>query len=63
MSAPDLFLALDQGTQSVRAMLFDVDGQLVAKSQQYIEPYFSEHPNWAEQHATYFRVYGKHILN
>lgn len=54
MSSRDLFLALDQGTQSVRAMLFDVDGQLVAKSQQHIEPYFSGHPNWAEQHADYF---------
>jgi sugar (pentulose or hexulose) kinase len=54
MSSQDLFLALDQGTQSVRAMLFDLDGQLVAKSQQHIEPYFSEHPNWAEQHASYF---------
>ena len=32
MSSQDLFLALDQGTQSVRAMLFDLDGQLVAKS-------------------------------
>ncbi|GAC1371241.1 MAG: FGGY-family carbohydrate kinase [Aquirhabdus sp.] len=54
MSSQDLFLALDQGTQSVRAMLFDLDGQLIAKSQQHIEPYFSEHPNWAEQHASYF---------
>ena len=50
----DLFLALDQGTQSVRAMLFDLDGQLVAKSQQYIEPYFAAQPNWAEQEAGYF---------
>ena len=53
-SSQDLFLALDQGTQSVRAMLFSRDGELVAKSQQHIEPYFSSHPNWAEQHADYF---------
>lgn len=54
MASTDLFLALDQGTQSVRAMLFDLDGQLLAKAQQHIEPYFSEQPNWAEQHADYF---------
>ncbi|HEX5372655.1 MAG TPA: FGGY-family carbohydrate kinase [Aquabacterium sp.] len=53
-SSHDLFLALDQGTQSVRAMLFDLDGQLVAKSQQHITPYFSKHPNWAEQNGDYF---------
>ncbi len=53
-SAQDLFLAIDQGTQSVRAMLFDAQGQLVAKAQQLITPYFSSQPNWAEQHADYF---------
>ena len=52
--APDLILAIDQGTQSVRAMLFDLNGQLVAKSQQHITPYFSKHPNWAEQNGDYF---------
>ncbi len=54
MSSSALLLAIDQGTQSVRAMLFDLHGQLIAKSQQHIEPYFSEQPNWAEQHAGYF---------
>ncbi len=55
MKSPgDLFLALDQGTQSVRAMLFDLDGQLLSKSQQHIDPYFSDEPNWAEQHGDYF---------
>ena len=53
MSDQDLFLAIDQGTQSVRAMLFDLQGQLVAKAQQHIEPYFSAQPNWAEQDCEY----------
>ena len=47
-------LALDNGTQSVRALLFDTNGQLVAKSQIAIEPYFSKHPGWAEQDADYY---------
>ncbi|MDR9777788.1 FGGY family carbohydrate kinase, partial [Rhizobium hidalgonense] len=54
MSDQDLLLAIDQGTQSVRAMLFDLQGQLVAKTQQHIEPYFSKQPNWAEQDCDYF---------
>lgn len=53
MDAP-LFLALDQGTQSARAMLFDVKGELVAKSQRHIEPYISPAPGAAEQDADYF---------
>lgn len=50
----DYVLAIDNGTQSVRALVFDLDGQLVAKSKVDIEPYFSEQPGWAEQHAGYF---------
>ena len=48
------FLSIDNGTQSVRAMVFDSNGQLVAKSKVEIEPYFSDQPGWAEQHADYF---------
>ena len=44
-------LAIDNGTQSVRALVFDLDGQLVAKSKIEIEAYFSEQPGWAEQHT------------
>jgi sugar (pentulose or hexulose) kinase len=47
-------LAIDNGTQSVRALLFDLQGRLVAKSRVVIEPYFSQQPGWAEQHSTYF---------
>jgi sugar (pentulose or hexulose) kinase len=47
-------LALDNGTQSVRALVFDLQGQLVARSRVALEPYFSDHPGWAEQHPQYF---------
>ena len=46
-----LFLALDNGTQSTRAMLFDLKGNLVAKSQISLEPYVSPQPGWAEHDA------------
>ncbi|MFO7995503.1 MAG: FGGY-family carbohydrate kinase [Marinobacter sp.] len=49
-----LILAIDNGTQSVRALLFDTRGNLVGKGKQDIEPYFSEQPGWAEQHPDYF---------
>ncbi|MCL7944737.1 FGGY-family carbohydrate kinase [Marinobacter sp. ATCH36] len=49
-----LILAIDNGTQSVRALLFDAHGNLVAKGKQNIEPYYSEQPGWAEQHPEYF---------
>ncbi len=45
----DLILAIDNGTQSVRAMLFDLQGNLVAKSRVPIEPYYSTAPGLAEQ--------------
>ena len=48
------FLSIDNGTQSVRAMVFDGEGQLIAKSKVEIEPYFSSQKGWAEQHADYF---------
>ncbi len=42
-------LSIDNGTQSVRALLFDLNGELVAKGKVEIEPYFSKYPGWAEQ--------------
>ena len=48
------FLSIDNGTQSVRAIVFDGQGQLIAKSKIEIEPYFSDHKGCAEQHADYF---------
>lgn len=53
MNAP-LLLAIDQGTQSVRAMIFDGSGNLLARSQVEIEPYFSREPGWAEQDCHHF---------
>ncbi|MDE2428127.1 MAG: FGGY-family carbohydrate kinase [Burkholderiales bacterium] len=44
-------LAIDNGTQSVRAILFDLHGNIVAKSQVHLEAYFSTHPGWAEHDA------------
>ncbi len=41
-------LAIDNGTQSVRAILFDLKGNIVAKSQVHLQAYFSTHPGWAE---------------
>jgi sugar (pentulose or hexulose) kinase len=52
--AKEYILAIDNGTQSVRALLFDPRGNLVAKSRVEIDPYFSPKPGWAEQHPEYF---------
>lgn len=51
---PDHILAIDNGTQSVRALIFDRQGNLAAKAQVAIEPYFSRHPGWAEQDPEYY---------
>ncbi len=45
----DILLVIDFGTQSVRALLFNPRGDLLARSQVAIEPYFSREPGWAEQ--------------
>ncbi|WP_341581919.1 FGGY-family carbohydrate kinase [Marinobacter metalliresistant] len=54
MPAEPLILAIDNGTQSIRALLFDTKGNLIGKGKQEIEPYFSRQPGWAEQHPEYF---------
>jgi sugar (pentulose or hexulose) kinase len=41
-------LAIDNGTQSVRAILFDLKGDIVAKSQVHLQAYYSCQPGWAE---------------
>jgi len=50
----DLILTIDNGTQSIRALIFDLKGNLVAKSRIELEAYFSNNPGWAEQNADYF---------
>jgi sugar (pentulose or hexulose) kinase len=47
-------LSIDNGTQSIRAMVFDQDGELVAKSKVDIDPYTSPAPGLAEQDPEYF---------
>ena len=47
-------LAIDVGTQSVRALIFDLQGRLIAKSRIVINPYFSVKPGWAEQDPMVF---------
>lgn len=46
--------AIDNGTQSVRALVFDIQGNLIGKGKEEIEPYFSKNPGWAEQHPEYY---------
>jgi sugar (pentulose or hexulose) kinase len=50
----DHILTIDVGTQSVRALMFNTTGALIAKHQIHIEPYYSDHPGWAEQDALVF---------
>lgn len=45
----DVILAIDCGTQSVRALLFDLQGNILDGARVVIEPYFSSSPGWAEQ--------------
>jgi sugar (pentulose or hexulose) kinase len=50
----DLILAIDNGTQSTRALIFDLQGNILAKQRVPLQAYFSEQPGWAEQHPQYF---------
>jgi sugar (pentulose or hexulose) kinase len=51
----DLLLAIDNGTQSLRALLFDLRGNLLAKARVPMNPpYFADQPGWAEQDAGAF---------
>ena len=47
-------LSIDCGTQSVRALLFNPQGDLLAKSRVMIEPYYSTAPGLAEQDPKVF---------
>ena len=42
-------LAIDCGTQSIRALIFDKDGTLIGNRKREFEPYFSNYPGFAEQ--------------
>lgn len=64
MNAPsagrDRLLALDVGTQSVRALLFDPRGEPAGRVRIPIEPYVSPQPGWAENDPDlYWRAIGE----
>jgi sugar (pentulose or hexulose) kinase len=50
----ELILAIDCGTQSVRALLVDARGQILAKSQMPLDGYFSLQDGWLEHDAEGF---------
>ena len=54
MSEKDLLLAIDNGTQSLKALIFDLEGNLLAHENVAFSPYFSDHPTWAEQDPDIF---------
>ena len=41
-------LAIDNGTQSVRALIYDLRGNLLAKARVPLDQYVAEQPGWAE---------------
>ncbi len=54
MNNKDLILAIDNGTQSLKALVFDLEGRLLTKEQVRFKPYFSKNPGWAEQDPEVF---------
>ncbi|MCF8036933.1 MAG: FGGY-family carbohydrate kinase [Desulfobacteraceae bacterium] len=49
MNSKDLVLSIDNGTQSLKAMAFDLYGQMQAIVKIPFEPYYSKNAGWAEQ--------------
>lgn len=54
MTTKDLVLAIDNGTQSLKALVYDLEGRLLAKEVVVFEPYFSDQPGWTEQDPEVF---------
>ncbi len=54
MTEKSYLLAIDNGTQSVRALLFDLEGNLLGKGKVDLQAYYSQHPGWAEQDPEYY---------
>ena len=50
----DLLLSLDCGTQSVRALLFDLDGEIVGRAQEAFDDYRSLQPGWLDHDGDAF---------
>jgi sugar (pentulose or hexulose) kinase len=51
---PENLLAIDHGTQSARALIFDPQGNLLFKQRVLVEPYYSAAPGLAEQDPKVF---------
>lgn len=54
MATDELLLALDCGTQSVRALLFDLAGNLVASAREAFPDYQSPQPGWHQHDGDAF---------
>ncbi|MEG0692024.1 MAG: FGGY family carbohydrate kinase, partial [Oscillospiraceae bacterium] len=50
----ELILSIDCGTQSVRTILFDPKGDMLASAKVSFTPYYSEKPGYAEQDVTVY---------
>ena len=50
----DLLLSIDCGTQSVRALVFDLQGELVGRRQHVFDTYVTPRDNWLEHDAEEF---------
>jgi len=46
-----MILSIDCGTQSIRALLFSLSGDIIDKEQIYYDAYISPKPGWAEQNV------------
>src|SRR4051794_28448849 len=51
MSSPQNILALDQGTTSTRALIFDAEGEVVSIAQRPLTQFYPE-PGWVNHDAT-----------
>jgi len=50
----ELIMAIDSGTQSIRAALVNYSGEITDLVKNEIEPYYSERPGWTEQNPEYY---------
>ena len=46
-----MILSIDCGTQSIRAILFSLEGDIIDKEQVFYKAYYTSKPGWAEQKA------------
>ena len=54
IKSKEIILSIDAGTQSIRAALIDTEGNILHIVKTAIQPYYSDHPGWAEQQPDYF---------